>query len=190
MLYYFFCQEIPIYLAERMYPDISHSTYVKWYGKWRSCVVKRLRDNDCMFDGEVDTTLQNVEEYEIDESHFGKKRKYNRGALRKNVWVFGLMKRDSRKTFFRIVQKRDSETLLPLIKQHVASGSTIYSDDWKAYSCLSKQGYVHKVVVHKETFVSKEGACTNGIEGWFINYSCNSFVGVGVVILPIQSRSH
>ena len=85
--------------------------------------------------------------------------------MTKNVWVFGLMERETRNTVFQIVQKRDKNTLIPIIKNHVATGSIIYSDDWKAYSCLGKDGYVHKVVVHKKEFVSKEGACTNAIEG-------------------------
>ena len=155
MVYYFFCQDIPIYLAERIYHDISHTTYVRWYSKFRSCLTNNLHSSGNALDGHIET-LQNIDEYEIDESFFGKKRKYNKGAVTKNVWVFGLMERETRNTVFQIVQKRDKNTL---------TGSIIYSDDWKAYSCLGKDGYVHKVVVHKKEFVSKEGACTNTIEG-------------------------
>ena len=84
MAYYFFSQDIPIYLAERMYGDISHATYVKWFSTFRSCVIQHSNN---ILHGEVETALQSVADFEIDESYFGKRRKYNKGALTNNVWV-------------------------------------------------------------------------------------------------------
>ena len=40
------------------------------------------------------------------------------------------------------VEKREKKTL-PLIQCHIAEGSTIISDRWKAYVNLEKHGYVH-----------------------------------------------
>ena len=165
MIYYFFSQDIPIYLAERMYSNVSHTSYVKWYSKFRSCAAQNILRSDHFLNGNVETTIQCGEEFEIDESCFGKKRKYNKGAATKKLWIFGLMQRGTRNTVFRIVHKRDRDTLLPIIRTYVRRGSVIHSDDWKAYSSLNSEGYIHKVVVHKEEFVSREGACTNAIEG-------------------------
>ncbi|KAK3931231.1 putative transposase-like protein [Frankliniella fusca] len=101
---------------------------------------------------------------EIDESLFNK-RKYNKGKKKMcQQWVFGGVEQGSNKCFLVKVDKRDKKTLLPLIKKHIAPGSTIYSDSWKAYDCLGENGFNHLKVNHKITF--KEGdCCTNTVEG-------------------------
>jgi hypothetical protein len=38
--------------------------------------------------------------------------------------------------------RRDADTLLPLIQKHIAPGSTIYSDCWKAYGSLEELGSI------------------------------------------------
>lgn len=102
---------------------------------------------------------------EIDESKFGKM-KYGRGKPVKGEWVFGGVERESGKCFFRVVEKRDAETLLPIVRDWVLPGTTIYSDCWKAYNCLEKEGYEHLRVNHSLTYVDPEtGAHTNSIEG-------------------------
>ena len=61
--------------------------------------------------------------------------------------------------------KRDSETLLPLIQKHIAVGTTIYSDCWKAYGSLEELGYKHFTVNHSEHYKNPEtGVHTNNIE--------------------------
>jgi hypothetical protein len=53
---------------------------------------------------------------EIDESKFGK-RKYHRGHPVEGAWVFGGVERTPERCIFLVqVEKRDKETLLPLIK--------------------------------------------------------------------------
>ena len=103
---------------------------------------------------------------EIDESKFGK-RKYHRGHHVDGAWVFGGRERDNgKKCFFEIVERRDKPTLLSIIKKRILPGSVIMSDCWKAYDCLSKEGYTHMTVNHSENFKDPEtGAHTNSIEG-------------------------
>ena len=36
--------------------------------------------------------------------------------------------------YMELVQKRDAATLLPIIQRHVAPGSVVHSDQWRAYS--------------------------------------------------------
>ena len=69
---------------------------------------------------------------QIDESKFGK-RKYHRGHRVEGQWVFGGIEEDLRQSFMAAVDKRDEATLLPLIERHIAKGTTIISDCWKAY---------------------------------------------------------
>jgi len=65
---------------------------------------------------------------------------------------------------FFIVEKRDRATLLPIIQREVEIGSTIHSDEWRAYSNLSDHGYVHKTVNHQLHFIDTETANTQSIE--------------------------
>jgi transposase-like protein len=62
--------------------------------------------------------------------------------------------------------KSSKEVLLEVIKRRIADGSIIISDCWKAYDCLSDEGYVHQKVNHSKHFKDPEtGAHTNSIEG-------------------------
>ena len=101
---------------------------------------------------------------EIDESKFGK-RKYNRGRKVDGVWVFGGIERDSRRCFLVTVEDRSAETLIPIIKQYILSGTKIISDCWKSYIKLQEEGYIHGTVNHSIEFVNSiTGDHTQNIE--------------------------
>jgi hypothetical protein len=69
-------------------------------------------------------------------------------------WVFGLVNLDQpTKPMLFYVPRRDAITLLPLIKQHTPLGSTIVSDQWRAYTNLANHGYLHLTVNHSRHFV-------------------------------------
>ena len=66
--------------------------------------------------------------------------------------------------------KRDHNTLIPAIIQHVYRGTLIVTDKWKGYLHLDKHGYRHEDVNHKREFVNPlMGAHTNGIEGSWLH---------------------
>ena len=79
--------------------------------------------------------------------------------------MVGGIESDSRKSFLIPVDKRDEQTLLPIIQKWIKPGTTIISDCWKAYTNLEKYGYTHKTLNHSEEFVNKDGDSTNKIEG-------------------------
>ena len=106
---------------------------------------------------------------QIDESRFAGRRKYNRGRMLQGdhapkeieedievennrnhgrridgPWVFGLMKGNDCRYFY--VQRRDADTLVPIIQREVTVGSVIHSDKWRAYSGLNRMGYIHSTV--------------------------------------------
>ncbi|KAL3099241.1 hypothetical protein niasHT_030381 [Heterodera trifolii] len=45
-----------------------------------------------------------------------------------------------------------------IIQQHIAVGTEIHTDCWRAYARLTEFGYLHKVVNHSDPFI--------GICGW------------------------
>ncbi|VDH94313.1 Hypothetical predicted protein [Mytilus galloprovincialis] len=100
---------------------------------------------------------------EIDEAKFGK-RKYNRGRVVEGNWVLGGICGETKEIFLMKVDKRDKDTLIPIIEQYVEKGTTIITDCWASYKCLGKLGYQHQTVNHSENFVDPTSACTNLIE--------------------------
>ncbi|XP_053371606.1 uncharacterized protein LOC128545399 isoform X2 [Clarias gariepinus] len=108
----------------------------------------------------------------IDESKFCHKRKYGRGRFgntwkRKRTWVFGILeiKAASRRPILRLVKRRNKETLVPIIKKHVKRESLVVSDEWRAYACLSQEGYKHVRVNHSQNYVDPQtGLHTQNIE--------------------------
>ncbi|XP_043099534.1 uncharacterized protein LOC122348282 [Puntigrus tetrazona] len=97
----------------------------------------------------------------IDESKFSHKRKYNRGrfgsAWRRNKkWVLGILEVEQtrRKPILKVVRRRSKNELLPNILKHVRRGSSIITDEWRAYRrALTQAGYDHHTVCHKRNFV-------------------------------------
>jgi hypothetical protein len=91
----------------------------------------------------------------------------NYGQRVQGPWVFGLCwkRNDSilERRFF-VVADRNKSTLLPTIQNEVAPRTTIHSDQWKAYQCLSRNGYLHETVNHSVEFVSSAGTHTQTIE--------------------------
>ncbi len=81
--------------------------------------------------------------------------------------VFGGIEQHGKQgAFFVVVEKRHTATLFPIIKKHIAPGSIIMSDCWKAYDCLEQNGYHHLNVNHSKNFKDPvTGAHTNTIEG-------------------------
>ena len=90
------------------------------------------------------------------------------------VWWNGT-ERITGNSFLVEVQKRDAQTLIPIIKDYIrdggynsylitddylsnskTTGSVIYSDEWRPYSGISRvpgKNYTHKTVNHSVNFV-------------------------------------
>lgn len=67
------------------------------------------------------------------------------------------------------VPDRSAATLLPIIRQYVRPGSTVMSDEWRAYSTINTIGMTHQTVNHSLHFVDpSSGAHTQGIESTWV----------------------
>ena len=98
---------------------------------------------------------------------------HHRGrATNREVWVFGMVdtSHDPALGYMQIVPQRDAATLLPIINSHVATGTTVWSDQWAAYNAVSGLSNVsaHSTVNHSIEFVnSVTGVHTQNIESYW-----------------------
>ena len=107
-----------------------------------------------------------------DESFVGGKHKYNRGRIPRvqTRWIFGIIDNLNHKCYIEFVQKRDVNTIIPIITRHVANGCTINTDGAKVYKHLDYMNYVHNSVVHKNHYVDPiTGHHSNWIENLWAN---------------------
>lgn len=142
---------------------LSSRTVSNWYSCFREVCLNALETASSNANGLIGGVGKIVE---IDETKVGK-RKYNKGRIVDGVWVFGMIEREGGEYRLEVCEhnKRDRATLLRYIHQHVAPGSTIISDEWRAYSTLQQEGFNHQTVNHSLHFVDPEtGAHTQNIE--------------------------
>lgn len=111
---------------------------------------------------------------QLDESLFCRAKYYRGRALATQFWVFGIVDASTGRVMMEPVDQRDAGTLLPIIQATTAQGSTIWSDQWRAYTRLSALGYAHQTVNHSRQFVAPDGTNTQMIEGcWAL---CKNFL--------------
>lgn len=101
---------------------------------------------------------------EVDETYMGGRKPGATGRTHgaKTV-VFGMVERNG-EAILRVVDDARKATLEPHILQHIAPGSTINSDEWISYRGLSRHGYTHQTVNHRQEEWVRGDAHTNGIE--------------------------
>ena len=100
----------------------------------------------------------------IEESKFGK-RKNHKGSIIDGQWVFGGICKEDSEVFLVTVPSHDKDTLLPIILERIRPETTIISDCWKSYDCLSEEDLLHLKVNHSLNFVDPDTGClTQNIE--------------------------
>jgi transposase-like protein len=125
---------------------------------------------------------------EIDECYFGKKPFGMQGTgMVGKMAVFGIRSRITGQVRITIIPGVTSQaSLIPVIREQVAPGTTIYSDGFGAYVPLKALGYIHHVVYHAHTFTTRGNVHTNGIESFwrFTRHFLRSRRTIGRNILP------
>ena len=105
---------------------------------------------------------------EIDETLFSK-RKYQKGRLLNQVWVFGGICCEDNNNFLEIVPDRKASTLFQIINKNVNVGTLLMSDLWSGYKIIDDQPhpqpFMHLSVNHEKNFIDpKTGANTQKCE--------------------------
>lgn len=123
---------------------------------------------------------------EVDESYIGgRDRKVGRpGKGSKKMGVLGMAQRGG-DVMAHVIPNVKNQTLLPLIAEHVAKGTTISSDEMNAYKNLPGLGYKHGFVQHSIDEYVNGIHHTNTIESFWSRLK-NSIRGTHIHV----SRKH
>ena len=137
--------------------EISANTFVDWSSFCREVCTEWAAQHSVKLGGPGKIV-------EVDEAKLGK-RKYNRGRIIEGQWILGGVERESTKSFYVPVEKRNAATLISHIKEWILPGTIIISDCWKAYGSLTNEGFQHLTVNHSYNFVDPDtGAHSQTIE--------------------------
>mgnify|MGYP002474596138 CR=1 FL=1 len=107
---------------------------------------------------------------QMDESAFGQA-KYHKGrALKSNCeWVIGAFEENTKRVAVCQIPDRTMATIDPFVADSIQPGSKVYTDEWRSYNNLSRNGYIHNTVNHSTNFVNVlptgEKVTTNLAEG-------------------------
>jgi transposase len=112
---------------------------------------------------EEPTMLKGV--VEADETWVGGRHKFEEKFSSKTP-VIGLLERGG-DVIAKVVEKVDSHTLVPNIKDNVEGGSTIMTDELRAYKPMPKSQYQHYVVKHSAKEYVRGMCHTNSLEGFW-----------------------
>lgn len=113
---------------------------------------------------------------EADETYIGGKGKNNkrgRGAENKTA-VFGMVERQGDVVAKAVINAKAS-TIMPLLRENVAIGTNLMTDEFTSYKKAQKNGFNHKTVNHSAKEYVRGETYTNTIEGFWsqLKRSCD-----------------
>jgi transposase len=107
---------------------------------------------------------------EADETYVGGKRRGDRSGRpaedSHKTPVFGMAERKGR-VMATAVRNTKRATILPQVKKKVLPESMVYTDEYKVYDSLGREGYHHERVNHAEEIYVAGDVHTNTIEGFW-----------------------
>jgi len=106
--------------------------------------------------------------------------------------VFGIIERGGR-VYTQVIKRMDRRTLMPVIHMIVEGGSTIFTDEWRSFATLKKEGYKHHKINHFRGYAKKTKDAnihTNNIEGFwsFAKRRLAKFNGISRDTFPMHIK--
>jgi len=81
--------------------------------------------------------------------------------------VFGVLCRNGQ-VWAKVVPNVEADTLMPLLRKKVVTGTTVCSDTFSSYTGIAARGYVHRLVKHEQgEYRDGKGNHINGLEGFW-----------------------
>lgn len=162
---------IKIFLRERIATRIAAEISVSLPTAQKMCVLLRR----CM---EKDVPEVLPEPVEMDETYIGGQRKNKRLHIRRlqgkrghgtdKLPIVGVVSRITGQVYVEVLpRKLDIQTIVKILCHRVPRGGTLYTDGFKMYRRLTKDGYSHKYVNHAGGEYVRNDAHTNTIEGFW-----------------------
>lgn len=141
---------------------------------------KRKYNRGRMLNGDQNIPLEDREEWHElhDDLEININPNQNYGMRINGPWIFGMAEchLDISTGIYKTgeirlftVDRRNADTLLPIIRNHCQRGSMIWSDQWASYNGIGSDddGLFHQSVNHSEQFISDMGVHTQNIERYW-----------------------
>ncbi len=156
---YLICSSKKGVSAKQLQRQLNTSYKTSWYMAHRIRIAMQEDDDFChKFSGIC----------EVDETYIGGKGKGRRGRGASNkIPVIAIKERTSGKLRMKAVNNVKASTLKQFIRDNVAPGSNLNTDEFTSYLWLDSSEFVHSTVNHSETYVKydNDGVIhTNGVE--------------------------
>lgn len=155
-----------MYLMTSTRNGVSAKEIERHLGVTYKCAWRMAHQLRIMLAGNSDPLLSG--KVQVDEAfmggHYSGKR--GRGAKNKTI-VLGMVEEGGR-IVAKVIPALGNATMLPVIKETIAPGSHVTTDEFLVYRNILKFGMTHDVVKHRlREFVNKSGNHTNTIEGFW-----------------------
>uniref|UniRef100_A0A914ELN2 ISXO2-like transposase domain-containing protein n=1 Tax=Acrobeloides nanus TaxID=290746 RepID=A0A914ELN2_9BILA len=106
---------------------LNRRTIIRWWIRFRCLCADYFNAHPIQIGGPGTSV-------EIDETFLTtQKTQRGRRVRRHSHWIFGGTKRGSNRSFMVLVRRHRAVDLLPQILRHIRTGTTIYSDELRAY---------------------------------------------------------
>ena len=165
---------IAIYLISSHRNGISSAQLAKDVKVTQSTAWHMLMKIRTLFDQDDMDQLEG--DVELDETYIGGKETNKHASkrlentqgrsLKAKTPVFGAVQRGGNVVAKHVFDTK-SETLSPIIRSMVKSGSRLFTDEYVGYNSLKESEYTHNVVMHKNGEYVKGDSTTNRIEGFW-----------------------